>query len=88
MSPWWSACLPSVEDTCVWLISLRLIGSAPISRNFARSCASCTVRKPPEIWAPVRPSMPSGFSLKSMNGRVTTLRSRTTAKVWNEVWAG
>ena len=39
--------------------------------------------KPPEIWAPVRPSIPSGFSAKLMIGRVLTSLSRTTAK-WPE----
>ena len=36
--------------------------------------------KPPEICAPVRPSIPSGFSAKLMIGRVFTSLSRTTAK--------
>ena len=35
-----SAWLPSVAETWVWLISLRLIGRAPICRIVARSCAS------------------------------------------------
>ena len=35
----------------------------------------------PEIWAPVRPSIPSGFSTKLMIGRETTSLSRTTAKL-------
>ena len=39
--------------------------------------------KPPEIWAPLRPSIPSGFSAKLMIGRVLTSLSRTTAK-WPE----
>ena len=56
-----SAWLPRVAETCVWLISLRLIGRAPICSTVARSWASWTSLKPPEIWAPVRPSIPSGF---------------------------
>ena len=40
---------------------LQVIGSAPVFRTSARSCASWSL-KPPEICAPVRPSMPSGFS--------------------------
>ena len=80
--PWSSACWPSVAETWLWLISLRSIGSAPIWRKVARSCASCDV-KPPEISAPVRPSIPSGFSAKLMIGRVTASLSRTTAK-WPE----
>ena len=64
-----SAWLPSVAETWVWLISFRLIGRAPICRKVARSCASWMLVKPPEIWAPVRPSIPSGFSAKLMIGR-------------------
>ena len=59
--PWSSACWPSVAETCEREISSRRIGSAPIWRIFARSWAVWIV-KPPEIWAPVEPSMPSGFS--------------------------
>ena len=50
--PSWSACVPSVAETWVWLISFRLIGRAPICRIVARSCASLMLLKPPEIWAP------------------------------------
>ena len=59
--PWWSACWPSVADTCVCEISFRSIGRAPIRRFSARSCASWIE---PMFWidAPLRPSMPSGFS--------------------------
>ena len=35
---------------------------------------------PPEIWAPWRPSIPSGFSRKLMIGRLWTSLSRMTAK--------
>ena len=49
----------------------------------ASSWASEMPLKPPEIWAPVRPSIPSGFSAKLMIGRVLTSLSRTTAK-WPE----
>ncbi len=35
--------------------------------------------KLPEIWAPVSPEMPVGFSLKLMIGRETISPSRTTA---------
>ena len=41
--PWSSACWPSVADTCVCEISLRLIGRAPMRRLSARSCASLIV---------------------------------------------
>ena len=78
-SPWSSACWPSVAETVLWLISVRLIGSAPIFRKFARSCAEPIV-KLPEIWAPVLPSIPCGFSSKLMIGWVTTWLSRTTEK--------
>ena len=47
------------------------------------SCASVMLVKPPEIWAPVRPSIPSGFWAKLMIGRVLTSLSSTTAK-WPE----
>ena len=51
-------------------------GSAPILSRFARSCAEWMV-KPPEICAPVSPSMPSGFSRKLMNGvEISSLSSR------------
>ena len=59
--PWSSASAPSVAETCEREISSRRIGSAPISRIFARSCAESIVNEP-EIWAPVEPSIPSGFS--------------------------
>ncbi len=59
--PWCRASEPSVAETCDWLIRLRLIGSAPRCRKLARFWASPMLLKPPEIWAPVRPSMPSGF---------------------------
>ena len=39
MRPWLSACLPSVAETCEREISSSSIGSAPILRIFARSCA-------------------------------------------------
>ena len=38
--PWWSACLPSVAETCVFEISLSSIGSAPMRRFSARSWVS------------------------------------------------
>jgi len=75
-----SAWVPSVAETWVWLISFKLTGRAPICRKVAMSCASWMLLKPPEIWAPVRPSIPSGFWEKSMIGRVLTSLSRTTAK--------
>jgi hypothetical protein len=59
--PWSSACLPSVEETCEREIRSSSSGRAPILRIFARSWAEVIV-KPPEIWAPLTPSMPSGFS--------------------------
>ena len=59
--PWSSAWAPRLADTCEREISSSLIGSAPIWRILARSCAVWIV-KPPEICAPVEPSMPSGFS--------------------------
>ena len=37
--------------------------------------------KLPEIWAPVFPGIPSGFSMKLMIGRETISPSRTTAKL-------
>ena len=76
MRPWWSACLPSVADTCEREISSSRRGSAPILSSFARSCALWIV-KPPEIWAPFCPSMPSGFSRKLMYGvEISSLSSR------------
>ena len=53
--------LAGEAETCVSEIGFRSIGSAPVFRTSARSCASWSL-KPPEIWAPVRPSIPSGFS--------------------------
>jgi len=44
-----SASEPSVAETCDWLIRLRLIGRAPRCRKLARSWASPTLLKPPEI---------------------------------------
>ena len=61
MRPWSSACWPSVAETCEREIRSSRIGSAPISRIFARSCAESIVNEP-EICAPVEPSMPSGYS--------------------------
>ena len=76
-SPWSSACWPSVAETVDWLISASLIGSAPIFSTSARSWASCAVT--PEIWAPVRPSIPFGLSTKLMIGFETSSPSRTIA---------
>jgi hypothetical protein len=59
--PWLSAWAPSEAETCEREISSRRIGSAPISRIFARSCADWIV-KLPEISAPPVPSIPSGYS--------------------------
>ncbi len=56
-----SAWAPSEAETCERETSSSRIGSAPIWRIRARSWASGIV-KLPEIWAPVEPSMPSGFS--------------------------
>ena len=58
--PWWSACFPSVADTCVFEISFSSIGSAPMRRFSARSLV-WPMSPMFSIWAPVRPSMPSGF---------------------------
>ncbi len=82
MRPWSSACLPRVAETCEDEIRSSLIGSAPVFRRFASSCAEPIV-KPPEISEPCRPSMPSGFWLKSMYGAEMTSPSRTIAKCWN-----
>ena len=84
--PSWSACEPSVAETWVSEIRCRSIGSAPICSVVASSCAvssPCSPLKPPEIWAPWRPSIPSGFSAKLMIGRLWTSLSRMTAK-WPE----
>jgi hypothetical protein len=54
-----------VADTWERETSVSFSGSAPIFSVFARSCADCSV-KPPEICAPVEPSMPSGFSRQLM----------------------
>jgi hypothetical protein len=63
----------------LWLVRASLTGSAPILRKLARSCAEPIV-KLPEIWAPVRPSIPCGLSMKLMIGWVTIWLSRTTEK--------
>jgi hypothetical protein len=50
--PSWSACEPSVAETCVSEIRCRLIGSAPICSVVASSCAvwrPCSPLNPPEI---------------------------------------
>src|ERR1044072_1563401 len=83
--PWSSAWAPSEAETCEREISSSLIGSAPIWRIFARSWADWIV-KPPEICAPVEPSMPSGFSWKLMNGFETSWSSSTIAKLC-EAWS-
>src|SRR4051812_34025455 len=82
MRPWCSACLPSVADTCERETGSSLIGSAPIFSVFARSWAVWIV-KPPEIWAPSEPSMPSGYSRKLMDGAETRSLSNTIAKCWD-----
>ena len=79
MRPWSSASSPRVAETVLWLISLSSTGRAPIWRNLARSWASVS-ESSPEIWAPVRPSIPSGFSQKLMIGRETISLSSTIAK--------
>ncbi len=74
--PWSSACWPSVAETCEREISSSRSGSAPIFSSRARSWAVWTV-KPPEIWAPCEPSIPSGFSRKLMYGvEISSLSSR------------
>jgi hypothetical protein len=60
MSPWLSACLPSVAETCEREISASLIGSAPDCSSSASSCALLIV-KPPEICEPFEESIPSGY---------------------------
>ena len=76
--PWSSACWPSEADTCVWEISLSSIGSAPMRRLSARSWVSSRLPMP-LICAPVRPSMPSGFSRKSIVANDTIWLSRVMA---------
>ena len=44
--PWWSACLPSVAETCDCEISSSLIGRAPVFSRLARSCALWIVNPP------------------------------------------
>ena len=80
--PWSSACWPSDAETWVWEISFRSIGSAPMRRLSARSWVSCG-EPMPLIWAPVRPSMPSGFSRKSIVASETILLSSVIAKRWS-----
>ena len=82
-SPWSRACWPSVAETVLWLSSWRLMGSAPMRRNSARSCAELIV-KSPEICAPVRPSIPVGFSTKLMIGSVTTCAVEHDGEVLGE----
>jgi hypothetical protein len=57
------------------------MGKAPVFRRFARRWAESIV-KPPWICEPLRPSMPSGFCWKSMNGVEISSLSRTIAKCW------
>jgi hypothetical protein len=82
LRPWSRASSPSVAETVLWLTRVRETGRAPICRNLARSWASWIVNEP-LICAPVRPSIPSGFSQKLMIGRDLISLSRTTAK-WSE----
>ena len=44
--PWWSACLPSVAETCDAEMSSSSIGSAPVFSRFARFCADLIVKPP------------------------------------------
>ena len=79
-----------MAETCERDTSSRRIGSAPISRIFARSWASSIVNEP-EICAPFWPSMPSGFSSKSMYGAEISSLSRTIAKcceTFAGIWVG
>ena len=78
-SPWSRACCPSVAETVLWLSRASLTGRAPVCRMVARSWAEL-MSKLPEIWAPVRPSIPSGFSTKLMIGFEKTWLSSTIAK--------
>jgi hypothetical protein len=73
--------LPSVADTCDWLISSSFSGSAPVFRRFARRWADSIV-KPPEISDPLDASMPSGLRWKSMYGTEIRSWSRRIAKCW------
>ena len=76
--PWWSACLPSVAETCDWEISWSLIGRAPVLSRFARSCALWIV-KLPEISESL-PWIPSGLVRYEMYGTVIRALSSEAAK--------
>ena len=84
--PWSSAWAPSVAETCEREISVSFSGRAPILSSFARFCADWIVNEP-EIWAPVAPSMPSGFSCQLMYGAEISSLSSAIAKCC-EVWIG
>ncbi len=79
--PWSSACWPSVAETCEAEMRSSLIGSAPVLSRLASRWALSIV-KPPSICEPLRPSMPSGFCWKSMNGTEISSLSSTIAKCW------
>ncbi len=74
-----SAVLPSVADTCEREISFNRSGRAPDCSSLARFCAVVIV-KPPEICEPVEASIPSGYSVKSIDGTVISWPSSSTAK--------
>ena len=52
MRPWFSACLPSVAETCEAEMSSSLIGRAPVLSRLA-SCWAESIVKPPEIRDPL-----------------------------------
>ncbi len=85
--PWLRACLPSVAETWVCEISLRSIGRAPMRRLSARSWA-CWMVPMFSIEAPVRPSMPSGLSWKSIVASETIWLSSVIAKRWKKSSGG
>ena len=71
-----------MADTVVWDTSFSSIGSAPMRRLSARSWASVLLSRP-VISAPVLPSMPSGFSRKSIVASETIRLSSVIAKRWS-----
>ena len=77
--PWSSACWPREAETVVWETSFSSIGRAPMRRFSARSWASVLLSRP-VISAPVLPSMPSGFSRKSIVASETIRLSSVIAK--------
>ena len=82
--PWWSACLPSVAETCDCEISSSLIGSAPVFSRLARSWARLDREAARDLRAVAAVDAVRVLAGSRCTGRVISSLSSTTAKCWKD----